>query len=246
MPGRGRDQDRGRRRRPRRSPRRGSRCWRFPRPATAGVRSSRRSPCRTVATIVPASAVDPAIARAAAALSLTIGGMRLTAPRQDRRRRAQVRARRVPDRPRAVPRGAAGSRARSRSGATPRRRAPCGCASRWRTWARCSSSSGRCSRRGATSCRPTSPTSSRSCRTGCRRSRRSRCVAILDARSTASRSTQVFRSFDRDADRERVGRAGALRRRCPTARRSRSRCCGPNIAHGDREGHRRCCTPARR
>ena len=49
-------------------------------------------------------------------------------------------------------------------------RAHAACARRSRRSARSSSSSARCCRRDATCCRPSSPTSSRTCRTACRRS----------------------------------------------------------------------------
>ena len=93
-----------------------------------------------------------------------------------------------------------------------------GCASRCRTWAPSSSSSASCCPRGATSCRPTSPTSSRSCRTACRPFRRSRCWRRSGGlRQAGRRGLQDVRP---DAHRERLGGAGALRhaaRRPPVA-----------------------------
>ena len=63
-------------------------------------------------------------------------------------------------------------------------------------WARSSSSSARCCRRGATCCRPTWPTSSRSCRTACRRFPARRRARAGRARLRAADRRRCSRSFD--------------------------------------------------
>ena len=117
------------------------------------------------------------------------------------------------------------------SGATCRRRARCACVSRSRRSGPSSSSSARCCRRAATSCRRTSPTSSRSCRTACRRSRPRRCIATLDAllQEAGRRGVRDVRAR---ADRERVGRAGAFR---AAARRHARRGEGAATRHRGRD-----------
>ena len=121
----------------------------------------------------------------------------------------------------------------------------CGCASRSRTSARSSSSSGRCSRRGATCCRRTSPTSSRSCRTACRRfpSEQVARHARARLRQAGRRGVPVVRP-------RRRSRARRSRRctspSCPTARAVAVKVLRPEHRAGDRErpradaGRRRC------
>ena len=81
-------------------------------------------------------------------------------------------------------------------------------------------------------CRSTSPTSSRSCRTACRRFRPSWRWPKWSAR-WANRSSEAVRSFRRTTRGERLHRPGAPR---ATARRHRGR--GQGAAAGRREGDR--------
>ena len=74
---------------------------------------------------------------------------------------------------------------------------------------------------------------------------RRRSIATLTRAATAGRSTRCSRAFDRDADRERVGRAGALRASCPTARRVAVKVLRPGIERRDRERPRAACDTAR-
>ena len=137
-----------------------------------------------------------------------------------------LRARRILPRPRARTRLAPGHQRLALLAACSTRRARCACGCALEALGPIFVKFGQVLSTRRDCCRPTSPTSWRSCRTRCRHSRRERRArdAGTRLRPAARRGVRHFRPHAR---RQRVGRAGALR---PAARRdakSRSRCCGP-------------------
>ena len=128
----------------------------------------------------------------------------------------------------------------------------CACAWRWKRWARSSSSSARCCRRAATCCRRTSPTSSPSCRTRCRRSRPKSCSPTLE-RAYGRPVDEVFAAFRtaepvasasvaqvhfaQPARRPRGRGQGAAARHSPRSSRHDSRCCDAGASWSS------CCGP---